>query len=364
MNNTVYTRVGNRGQEIYAFSLKWEGETPKPEEVSISGNYLDTSIDRFLAVRTGRVSGGISGVRFQEGTLYIDVLPFSFESPYELSIGGRRLCAADFPDVKTAWADLFEAAEDGDVVYRLYRPKARGKRPLILFLHGGGEGGDENGRDNWRHIVCNYGPSNFAEHYPDCYVMAPQAKGKTMDPAALNRMSSQRFADIEPDMDTGWNREYLAEICGIIRGMAAAGEVDENRVYVTGLSMGGAGTIRAMSAGAGLFAAAAPVCPTMTPETYAILSSLTNEKIWVSSAYIDHTLYRHKYLVDAVMKLKEAGNKDAHLTLYSPEELEKYDIGVIDDMPLQARFGWNHMSWVLTYHNEYGIMDWLLSQRK
>ena len=32
--------------------------------------------------------------------------------------------------------------------------------------------------------------------------------------------------------------------------------------------MGGAGTVRAMSVGSDLFAAAIPVCPSMTPETF------------------------------------------------------------------------------------------------
>ena len=50
-------------------------------------------------------------------------------------------------------------------------------------------------------------------------------------------------------------------------------EVDGRRVYVTGMSMGGAGTIRAMSVGAGLFAACVPVCPSMTPETWSCRSA-------------------------------------------------------------------------------------------
>ena len=62
--------------------------------------------------------------------------------------------------------------------------------------------------------------------------------------------------------------------------------------------MGGAGTIRAMNVGAGLFAAAVPVCPSMTPETFNILKGLTKAKLWIATAYVDHTIYRHKYIVD------------------------------------------------------------------
>ena len=53
--------------------------------------------------------------------------------------------------------------------------------------------------------------------------------------------------------------------------MIADGKVNPKRVYVTGLSMGGAGNLRALSVGSDLFGAAVPICPTMTPETYGIL---------------------------------------------------------------------------------------------
>ena len=123
------------------------------------------------------------------------------------------------------------------------------------------------------------------------------------------------------------------------------------------------GTIRAMSVGSDLFAACVPVCPSMSPETFSILKSV-RRPVWVTSAYIDHTLYRHKYLVDAVMCMRDNGNRDAHLTLFSPEDLEKYDIAVTPDLPYTRLFSENHASWIPTYNNEYGIMSWLLNQTK
>ncbi|MBP0986616.1 MAG: prolyl oligopeptidase family serine peptidase, partial [Oscillospiraceae bacterium] len=149
--------------------------------------------------------------------------------------------------------------------------------------------------------------------------------------------------------------------------MIDEGKVDPKRIYVTGMSMGGAGTVRAMSVGSDLFAAAVPVCPSMTPETFTILKSI-RRPIWVTSAYIDHTLYRHKYLVDAVMNMRDNGNDNAHLTLFSPEDLEKYDVSITPSLMQAENYGklfrQNHWSWVPTYKNEYGIMSWLLNQTK
>lgn len=352
---TVLTRVGNQGQEIYAFEFSGE-EAVEKSQVSITGNLLDTSIDCFLAMETGRLAEGVRSVRFAEGVLHVDVAPFSYQAPYVLKIGERTYTAKNAESTRTAWADDFRPYEEDGIHYRLYEPTGGGQRPLILFLHGGGEGGT----DNWKHLVGCFGPTFLAEKYPDLYIMAPQALTPEPTKEQLEQFRRQTFYN-SWNM-TGWDRETLARVCGIIRKLIAQGKVNPKRVYVTGLSMGGGGTVRALNVGSDLFAAGVPVCPTMTPETFNILRKLTHSKVWVAASYIDHTLYRHKYLVDAVMQLRDAGNQDAHLTLFSPEDLARYGIGVIPDMPLEARFGWNHTCWIPTYHDEDGIMSWMLNQ--
>ena len=62
------------------------------------------------------------------------------------------------------------------------------------------------------------------------------------------------------------------------------------------------------------------------------------------------------------MALRDAGNQNAHLTLYSPEELAAFGIATDPDLTLKERFSANHASWVPTYHNEHGIMSWLTEQ--
>lgn len=355
--NTVNTRVGNRGQEIYAFEFDTDQEITT-DNVSLEDNYLDTSIEAFIREKTRRTSNGILDVIQKNGRIRIEVEPFAFQAPYKLTVGETRYTAEDFPDVRTDWADRFEPHDENGVLYRLYRPSAEGPRPLILFLHGGGE----KGYDNWKQLTGCFGGAYLAETYPDYYVMAPQAKGREATAADIEAFKKLTFATSDQDTETGWNRTYLNQICDIIRRMIRKGEVNPQRVYVTGLSMGGGGTIRAMSVGSDLFAAGVPVCPSMTPETVAMLKGLTRSKIWIAAAYIDHTLYRHKYIVDCVLALKDAGNRNVYLTLYSPEELAEYGIGVIPGMDLEALFGWNHTCWIPTYHNAHGIMSWMTEQ--
>ena len=144
--------------------------------------------------------------------------------------------------------------------------------------------------------------------------------------------------------------------------MVADGAVDARRVYVTGISMGGAGVLRTLSVDPELFAAAAPVCPTMTPETSAILRGLVSTRIWVSTAYIDHTVYRHKYVAEGVLHLRDRGNPHARFSLFSPEQLARHGIARNHDRPLDELLAENHASWVATYEDEDGSSTWLTSQ--
>lgn len=351
MTLSVNAQVGYRGTEIHSFTIT------SPEEISD----LSLSVQR----KDFSQSWPVEATERNAERLSVPITPFPADWGFTLSglTQGKRFLLTQ-KDVVTSTIrnlDLFAAKQEGDVLYRLYTPKSKGPRPLLLFLHGGGE----CGYDNVKQLTNIFGALKLADDYPDCYILAPQAPGvfedMLPDPAIVYRNT---FHSVYQPAGTGWHREYLTGICDIIRRMTAEGQVDADRVYVTGMSMGGAGTLRMLSVGSGLFAAAAPVCPTMTPETFGILSSLTDMKIWVSTAYADHTLYRHKYIVDAILKLKEQGNRNAHLTLYAPEELEKYGFSDNPTLSLTEKLAENHYSWVLTYHNEYGIMDWLMSQHK
>lgn len=364
MSSTIRCKMEN-GQVVYQLSLPCEAK--EVEEIEITGSFMQEPSWRYIRENRSEAPGDVKSYALDNGSLTIDTVPFSYKSTFSVNIitaeGRKVMEKADFEEVITDGEDRFSYEEEGIVRYRLYSPEASEKRPLILYLHGGGNGGTLEGRDNRKQLLADFGPIHFSEAYADMYVMAPQCVEIPFDPQKMGRMMNAHFADMKPDTENGWSRSYLGKVCDIIRRMVREGKVDEERIYVTGLSMGGAGTIRAMSTGSDLFAACAPICPTMTPETYDILRTM-QQPVWVSTAYVDHTIYRHKYITDAILQLKDAGHKNAHLTIYSPEDLAKYDIGIGEKIPYEMLFRMNHASWVVTYHDEYGIMSWLLNQRK
>ena len=351
----VYVEVKNRGWEAVAFDL-----LNAPSELTAD----NISLTAYLGTRS--VNRNIRSITPLSNGYHIVIDPIYYNGDFKLDIRDHDNITSftkgdvDLGNIQVKDMDKFEAKQEGDVIYRLYSPKAEGPRPLLLFLHGGGE----CGYDNLLQMTGTLGAIHLAGMYPELYVMAPQAPGNIHemlpDPSVVFKNTFSTTAILP---GSGWHREYIAKVCDVIRKMIAAGKVDPDKVFVTGLSMGGCGTIRALSVAGDLFAAAAPICPSMMPDTYHILSSLNDTKLWVSTAYVDHTFYRHKYIVDAIMKLKDNGNKNAHLTLYAPEEFEKYGFAA-PELPVMEKFSENHNAWVLTYNNEHGIMDWLVSQHK
>ncbi|MBR6323087.1 MAG: nicotinate-nucleotide adenylyltransferase, partial [Lachnospiraceae bacterium] len=286
----AFCKMGTLGQEVVRFELAFEGDCPEKEEILVTGPFRETAQNKYLKETRGEAPGDVKELSLEDGLLSLDVVPFTNRSDYTLTIGEKTIEKADVDETITDGLDAFERIEEGELLYRLYSPAAEEKRPLILFLHGGGNGGPKDGRDNERQLLADYGPINFSQDYPDCFVLAPQCIEQPFNMAMMGGVRKQSFfKDMDPNF--GWSRAYLSKVCDVIRRMIREGKVDEKRVYVTGLSMGGAGTIRAMSVGSDLFAACAPVCPTMTQETFNILRTI-EAPVWVSSAYVDHTVYR------------------------------------------------------------------------
>lgn len=119
--------------------------------------------------------------------------------------------------------------------YLLYLPEdydgdADEKWPLMLFLHGAGERGDDLGR------VKVHGPPKLIEagkSFPFIVVSPQCAAGSWWEPVSLTALLDE--------IEANYN-------------------VDPNRIYVTGLSMGGFGTWSLATHTPERFAAIVPIC--------------------------------------------------------------------------------------------------------
>ncbi|MCX6320059.1 MAG: prolyl oligopeptidase family serine peptidase [Bacteroidetes bacterium] len=181
------------------------------------------------------------------------------------------------------------------------------KWPLLLFLHGSGESGHDLEK------VKLHGP-----------------------PQLLAENKNLPFITISPQSDVpyGWDIEMLY---GLLQDAKKRYRVDENRIYLSGLSMGGFGTISLAQKYPDEFAAIAPVCG--GGDTSGAWK-LRHIAAWFFHGAKDDVVppAGSINLVNAIKPY----NKDVRLTIY-PEA--------------------NHNSWDSTY-NKPLLYDWLLRQSK
>ena len=197
--------------------------------------------------------------------------------------------------------------------YLLYLPEGykqdNNNWPLVLFLHGAGERGDD------LESVKRNGPPMLVDKgikFPFILVSPQCPMGKRWDPLELSVL----LDEIE--------KNY---------------RVDTNRVYVTGLSMGGEGTWKLIMAEPNRFAAAATVCG-RTGSSYLDACRLKNLPIWVFHGAMDDVVSLDES-VRMVKALAACGN-DVKFTVYPKA---------------------NHNAWTETYNNEE-LYKWLLQHHR
>lgn len=228
---------------------------------------------------------------------------------------------------------IAEAGRTVEFRYRLLRPgpaAAAASRtfPLVLFLHGAGE----RGGDNEKQLA--YLPTWLAEEpaqrrHP-CFVLAPQCR------------ADRRWADADWSASTSSPQRPqptpdLAAAVAALDDVMKAEAVDPQRIYLTGLSMGGYGAWDLAARMPERFAALVPICGGGDESTAARLASLP---IWCFHGAADAVVpvARSRSMVAAV---KAAGG--------SPTYTEFAGVG--------------HDSWTPAYRDP-ATLDWLFRQTR
>jgi poly(3-hydroxybutyrate) depolymerase len=204
----------------------------------------------------------------------------------------------------------------GTTPYRLYVAKeynGRSPLPLVVFLHGAGE----KGTDNQKQINNRAnGAMVFADQKANpCIMIAPQC-----GPGNASWASPME-------------RQHVPLI---VQSVCKEYKVDENRIYITGLSLGGNGTWVQLADNPKLYAAAIPICGWGAGK----YDGFKGVPIWAFHAADDPTV-KVNGTDDAVKGVRAVGGNPIYT---------RYEKG-------------GHGSWVEAYKTQAAI-DWLFAQKR
>jgi predicted peptidase len=229
---------------------------------------------------------------------------------------------------------VFEArtfeGEGGKLPYRLLKPldydKTK-KYPLVLFLHGAGERGSSNDLQ-LKHGGRNFAAESVRKRYP-AFVIAPQcAEGKKWVEVPWDAKSHTAPADPGPTMKL---------VYSMLEALRKEFSVDDSRLYVMGLSMGGYGTWDMLQRRPDMFAAGVPICGGGDP---AYADKLKSIPIWAFHGDADPAVAVSRSR-DMIQAIREAGGRPVYT---------EYE-------------GVGHDSWTRTFDNQL-MWDWLFAQHK
>jgi predicted peptidase len=191
------------------------------------------------------------------------------------------------------------------------------KYPLILFLHGGGE----RGKDNEKQLVHGarlFIDSAVRKEFP-AIVIAPQCP-------ADSYWASVKFERTKYPLDLDFNYQYpitkgLRLAIALTNQIIKKEKVDTKKVYITGLSMGGMGSLEAVYRYPKLFAAAAVVCGGGDVKAYS--KKQTKTAFWLFHGDAD-SVVPVKHSREMFERLKEL-KADANYTEYERVDHNSWD---------------------------------------
>jgi predicted peptidase len=216
------------------------------------------------------------------------------------------------------------------LLYRLMKPDGYdGKKayPLVIFLHGAGERGKDN-EAQLRHGIKDFASDDARKKYP-CFLIAPQCPS-----GGFWSNIDFRARPLKMGKEPSPSGQLVLDL---LASMRKEFKVDEKRIYITGLSMGGFGTWDLMCRHPNLFAAGIPICG--GADTAAVVK-IAKVPVWAFHGDKDRAV-NVSLTRDAIAAMKKAGG--------SPKYTEYPGAG--------------HDSWTKTY-SDPKVMKWLFEQKK
>lgn len=172
--------------------------------------------------------------------------------------------------------------------------------PLVLFLHGAGERGDDNQKQlaNGKDFLVNH----FSSEYP-AIVIVPQCPSGSYWADVIRHQVGSRMSF---GFGIGEPTAPMRTLMLLVQDWLSSGKVDIHRIYVGGLSMGGMGTLEILWRMPQVFAAAFPICG--GGETNRLPAYAKHTAVWLFHG-ADDSVVPVRFSREIAAKLKELGGE-------------------------------------------------------
>lgn len=303
--------------------------------------------------------GSALGAETETGLNFNVLLDCNYTIEYTDADGNTQTCTTKNDDLcQIPYADKFthnqkyetqtpEILNDGldndTLYYASYEPEDDEKHPLVIWLHGAGEGGATP--DTRIPLIGNkagvFGDEEFQDIIGGAYVLAPQtptvwmnATGTTYDLSAENPTSM-----------------YTQTLMELIESYVDAHEnIDKDRIIIGGCSNGGYMTMNMLINYPDYFAAGFPICEAYSDEyiTDEQIESIKDIPIWFTHSAADPLVVPDQTTVPTYNRLLAAGAENDHFTYWT----DVHDTtGRFTDENGNPYVVYGHASWAYMFDN-------------
>lgn len=279
------------------------------------------------------------------------------------------LCAGNTMKQAEKFLHGISSYEEEPLKYGYFVPQTgNGRRPLIIWLHGAGEGGQDPTIAYTSNKVVNLASDAIQAKFGGAYMLVPQTPTFWMNDGSgqYGRTGKSKYGEaLKALID-----EFIA------RNDAA---IDTNRIYIGGCSNGGFMTMRMVLDYPDFFAAAYPVCEALFNEVIsdADIETIKHVPIWFTHSKDDLIVKPEETVIPTYKRLIKAGAKNVHFSFFD----KVVDIhGLFADEKGEPFNYIGHFSWIYALNDdchldydgkpvvvegkEVSLMDWLAMQSK
>lgn len=220
--------------------------------------------------------------------------------------------------------------------YRILYPEnfdASKKYPILLFLHGRGESGNDNEKQLWNGGKL-FLTESYRKNFPSIVIFPQCGEKSYWSNVEIETVSNKRFFAFKKG---GEATKSMSLVLNFTDNFLKNSFVDQSKIYVGGLSMGGMGTFEILRRKTKTFAAAFAICGGDHP---ANAKKYKNVPLWIFHGGLDDVV-NPQLSYSVFRELRKLGHEPKY-TIYPKA---------------------NHNSWDAAFA-EPELMPWLFTHKK